>query len=90
MRTTNRNSDKLRLLYSEGDRVLYEYKPTLSKLLYFDFEKMRLSRRVRLMLEWLNSKHYMVYYLAINGELVGHCIVAPGGRRLKCSTGKDS
>jgi len=89
MTTTNIDSDKLKILYQKGDRALYEYRPTISKLLYFDFQKMRFSRRVRLMLEWLNPKHYLVYYLSINGELVGHCIVAPGGRRLKCSTNND-
>ena len=89
MTTTRIDKDKLKLLYQEDDRAFYEYRPTLSKCLYIDFQKMRLSRRMRLMLEWLNPRHYLVYYLAINEELVGYCIVAPGGRRLKCSTDKD-
>lgn len=31
----------------------------------------------------------MVYYLAVHEILVGHCIIAPGSRRLKRSTKQD-
>ena len=46
-------------------------------------------RRGRLTLEYLHKDHYKVYYLSVNQELVGHCLVAIGGRRLKCSTTSD-
>lgn len=89
MTTREIDSSKLRLLHSEGELAFYEYKPTLLRPLYFNFQKMWLSRRLRYLSEWLGKKHYLVYYLAIKGELVGHCIVAPGGRRLKSSTAND-
>lgn len=32
---------------------------------------------------------YMVYYLVVDGVIVEYNIIAPGGRRLSCSTSKD-
>ena len=68
---------------------LLEYDPTLFHLLYVDFEPMRLIRRVRLISEFIRRGRYKVYYLEVGGNLVGHCVVTPGGRRLKCSTNDD-
>ena len=31
----------------------------------------------------------MVYYLVVDGVIIGYNIIAPGGRRLKCSTPND-
>lgn len=50
---------------------------------------MSIIRRVRFVLEYLHKTHYRVYYLVVAGEAVGYCVVAPGGRRLKCSTEND-
>ncbi len=71
------------------DCILYEYTPTILKPLYVDFEPMGLVRRVRFFLEYLGKAHYRVFYLEKGGCLIGHCVVAPGGRRLKCSTPED-
>ena len=74
----------------EEDNIrLLEYNPSLLRLLYIDFEPMSFIRRMRLMFEYLHKEHYKVYYLEVDGQLIGHCVVTPGGRRLKCSTKKD-
>lgn len=79
----------LKQISQEGEYTLYEYSPSLLKLYYVDFEPMPLFRRGRLTIEYLHKGHYKVYYLSINGSLVGHCLVAPGGRRLRCSSDND-
>lgn len=72
----------------DGYRLL-EYTPTLLIPLHVDFEPMSMVRRIRFFLEYLGKGHYRVFYLEKNGELLGHCVVAPGGRRLKCSSTED-
>ena len=84
---TNRKG--LELLYKEGDKAFYSYTPTIFHPLYVHFEPMTLSRRVRLLLERLGKNSYKVFYLEVAGVLVGHCVAAPGGRRLGCSTERD-
>ncbi len=71
-----------------GTRLL-KYEPTFMKPLFMDFEPMRLVRRVRLLMELLRPGKYVVYYLEKQRQLVGYCVVTPGGRRLKCSTKND-
>ena len=80
---------RLTLLYRDGDMALYSYTPTICRPLYVHFEHMTLSRRVRLLLERLGRNSYVVLYLEVEGALVGHCVVAPGGRRLGRSTEND-
>ena len=79
----------LKLVVEKNNLRLLEYDPTLFHLLYVDFEPMRFIRRARLITELLRKVRYKVYYLEACGQLVGHCVVTPGGRRLKCSTGDD-
>lgn len=79
----------LNLLYQEGDKAFYSYTPTIFHPLYTHFEPMTISRRVRLLLEWLGKNSYKVFYLEVAGVLVGHCVAAPGGRRLGRSTERD-
>ena len=50
---------------------------------------MKMVRRVRFLLEYLQVGHYLVYYLADQDDVVGHCVVVPGGRRLRFTTIKD-
>lgn len=89
-RNTNEiDSEKLVLIYSEGDKLFYEYDPTPFSLLYCHFEKMTFPRRIRLLMEYFAKGKYKVFYLAVNGRLVGHCVVAYGNRRLKCSSEED-
>lgn len=68
---------------------LHEYVPSFFHLLYMDFEPMTLTRRIRLLIEYLGKKKYKVYYLKVKEHFVGHCLIAPGGRRLKCSSTND-
>lgn len=79
----------LTFIYREGSKSFYSYRPTVLHPLYYHFEPMTLSRRVRLLLERLGKGSYKVFYLAVDDELVGHCVVAPGGRRLERSTQQD-
>lgn len=76
-------------LYRDDGYRLLEYNPSLLKPLYKNFEPMGMVRRIRFLLEYLGRNHYRVFYLEKDGDLIGHCVVAPGGRRLKCSTSDD-
>ena len=80
---------RLEHLYQEGNIAFYSYKPTVFRPLYTHFEPMTISRRVRLLLERLGKNSYKVFYLEVDGALVGHCVVAPGGRRLGRSVEQD-
>lgn len=81
----------LKKVYEDEDKqvVLYEYKPTLFAPFYYNMEPMRFVRRIRLMDEYLRKGHFKVYYLAIDGVLVGYNVLAQGGRRLSFSTSSD-
>ncbi len=79
----------LRTVREKNNLRLLEYDPTLFRLLYVDFEPMRFIRRMRFISEYIRKERYKVYYLEAGGHLVGHCVVTPGGRRLKCSSKKD-
>lgn len=81
-------SERLKLVDKEGAFSLYEYKPTAIRPLLVSFERLRMIRRLRFLKEIL-SGGYRVYYLVESDMLVGHCVVAPGGRRLTISTKDD-
>lgn len=93
MKHTQTNIDEkvLKRVYEDKENqvVLYEYKPTLLAPFYCDMEPMRFVRRIRLLDEYLRKGHYKVYYLAIDGVLVGYNVLSPGGRRLSFSTSDD-
>lgn len=76
-------------IYEKQGFQLLEYNPSLFHPLYMDFEPMRFVRRMRFMTEYFRKGKYKVYYLKVDDKLVGHCVVTPGGRRLKCSTKND-
>ncbi|MBD5420929.1 MAG: GNAT family N-acetyltransferase [Bacteroides sp.] len=82
-------SKKLKLIVDNGDIQLFEYIPSVFKPLAIPFENLRLVRRCRFLYEYLHPGQYKVYYLAIRKELVGYCVVAPGGRRLWVSEKDD-
>lgn len=81
-------SERLQPVKTEGEFSLFEYRPTIISPLLVPFEPLRLIRRLRFWKEIL-SGGYRVYYLAESDILVGHCVVAPGGRRLTVSTKHD-
>ena len=83
------DNKKVRLISSNEQYAIYEYTPTIFKPLLVNLEKMSVTRRVRFLLEYLGKRHYKVYYLVVDGEAVGQLVIAPGGRRLKCSTERD-
>lgn len=88
-KTSGFGDNDMKYICGKDSFFILEYKPTLLKPLLVDFERMRFIRRIRYFLEFLGKEHYTVYYLAYQGELIGHCVVAPGGRRLKCSNIDD-
>ena len=81
-------SKRMRKILVDGDYTLWEYTPSLIKPLYDDIDPLSLIRRIRLMIEKIQGG-YKVFYLEVNGVLVGYNVFAPGGRRLKCSTKQD-
>lgn len=81
---------KLEQIESLGNGYsLYEYTPNFFRLLYINFEPMRFARRIRLLIEYMGKGSYKVYYLKADENFVGYCLIAPGGRRLKCSSDND-
>lgn len=80
---------RMTLIAEEGGAQLYEYLPSAFMLMAINFENPRLVRQIRFLLEYLHRGHYKVYYLAVDSEFVGYCVVTPGGRRLSVSTKKD-
>ena len=88
---TNIDEKVLKKVYEDpmGKVALYEYTPTLFAPLYCNFEPLKIARRLRLLGEYLREGRYKVYYLSVDGVLVGYNILAPGGRRLSFSTSRD-
>lgn len=73
----------------------YQYSPTLFRPYFMDYPKQdhppyesRVVHRVRMMMEYLRGG-YSVIYMVRNDHILGHLVVARGGRRLKVSTKKD-
>lgn len=82
-------SKRMRKILEENGYVLWEYTPTMFKPLFGNIDPPSFTRRMRFLLEYLSKGSYKVYYLEVNGDLVGYNVFAPGGRRLKCSTKND-
>lgn len=80
---------KLKIIAQDGDYSLHEYKPSLTYPLYLNEEKMSFPHRMRFVIDFLHKDSYRVYYLMKNNEILGYCVVSPGGRRLNCSTTND-
>ena len=73
----------------------YKYSPSLLKHYYMDYPienhpiyEKRIIHRVRMMLEYIRGG-YNVIYMAKDDEIIGHIVVARGGRRLEISTNND-
>lgn len=73
----------------------YNYSPSLIRPYYMDYPQenhphyeKHLAHKIRMVLEYIRGG-YSVYYMASDSEIVGHIVVASGGRRLKVSTKKD-
>ena len=73
----------------------YRYTPTLLQPYFMDYPKQeqppytrRVIHKVRMMLEYLRGG-YQVVYMIRDHNILGHIVVAPGGRRLKISTPED-
>jgi RimJ/RimL family protein N-acetyltransferase len=83
------NKDKLRFITSIEGLDYYKYIPTFGKWLYKNYEHMHFRRWIRFLLEFYGKGKYVVYYIAKDSAILGYCLVAPGGRRLKCSDQTD-
>ena len=73
----------------------YRYSPTLFRPYYTDYPKKdhppyerRAIHQIRMMTEYLRGG-YQVIYMVRGGEVLGHLVVARGGRRLAVSTPED-
>ncbi|MBR6095569.1 MAG: hypothetical protein IKP82_01305 [Oscillospiraceae bacterium] len=79
---------KLSLVTKSDRYTLYRYQPTLLHPLLMDMEPMTLKRRLRYFRNFLRPGKYLVYYLALDDELIGMCAVTPGGPGLKLKCGE--
>lgn len=73
----------------------YRYSPTLFQPYFVDYPAQeqppyasRPVHKIRMMLEYLRGG-YQVIYMARGNRILGHIVVARGGRRLKISTPED-
>lgn len=79
--------------YSDVD--FYRYTPSLFKPYYMDYPaedhpnyEGRLVHKIRMMMEYLRGG-YEVIYMVVDGKVVGHLVIANGGRRLAISEKED-
>ena len=86
-------ADDPRLQFIEKDPEtglqVYLYRPTLFRPVYTNMVPMRFIRRMRFLLEYLHKDRYSVYYAVLDGKFIGYNVIAPGGRRLTCTTAQD-
>ena len=75
--------------------AFYEYSPSFFCPYFMDYPKenhpnyeSRLIHKIRMMLEYIRGG-YRVFYMVYDDNIVGHIVVANGGRRLKISTKSD-
>ncbi len=73
----------------------YKYSPSLFKPYYMDYPiqnhpyyEHRIVHKIRMILEYIRGG-YNVFYMLYNNEVVGHLVVANGGRRLAISNKDD-
>ncbi len=81
--------DGFTLISARDGMKLYSYKPTIFHPLFKEFAPMLENRRLRFFRNYFRPGKYSVYYLEENEELVGMCVVTPGGKGLKLKSTKD-
>lgn len=86
---------RLRFAGKYDDIDFYEYSPSLFQAYFTDYPKEdhphyenRLVHKIRMMTEYLRGG-YKVFYMVSDGTVLGHMVVAKGGRRLKISKKDD-
>ena len=84
-----KRNDRLTLLSERDGMKLYSYKPTIMHPLLKEFAPMLKNRRLRFLRNYFRPGKYTVYYLEDREELVGMCVVTPGGPGLKLKCAKD-
>ncbi len=80
---------RLKFIKSIDGYDFYFFYPSLAKWYYKNYDKLHVSRWIRLFIEYISKESYFVVYIAKKDEILGYCLVAPGGRRIKCSAHKD-
>lgn len=81
--------DGLTLVSERDGMKLYTYKPTIFHPLLKEFAPMLENRRLRFLRNYFRPGRYIVYYMESNEELVGMCVVTPGGPGLKLKSTKN-
>lgn len=78
-----------------GKLDFYRYKPSLTRPYFSDYPKAahppyekRWVHKIRMMTEYLRGG-YDVFYIVRDNDVLGHIVVAPGGRRVKLSKKDD-
>lgn len=84
-----KKTDGLTLISARDGMKLYFYKPTIFHPLLKEFAPMLKNRRLRFLRNYFRPGKYSVYYLEVNEELVGMCVVTPGGPGLKLKCTKE-
>ena len=84
-----KRKDGLTLLAERDGLKLYSYKPTVLRPMLKEFAPMLKNRRLRLLRNYFRPGKYTVYYLGTGEDLIGMCVVTPGGPGLKLKCNRD-
>ena len=92
MDTAVLDKEKRLQLVGEDEKTglkVYLFRPTLFRALYKDLYPSWFARRIRFAYEYLHKGHYSVYYAALGNTIIADSVIAPGGRRLTCTSPSD-
>lgn len=82
-------SKSLQLVFEGEIEKLWLYKPSVLRPFDDRFEPMSFGRRLRYLYEFCQKGRFQVYYYEYLGEIIGRCVVTPGGRRIPGTTTSD-
>ena len=80
---------RLKLVYQDKELELYQFEPIFFRLFNYNLQSHSLVTKIRYMIDYLHKGRYVIYYLFFNENLIGECVITPGGRRLKYASKKD-
>lgn len=80
---------EMKLVYQDKKIKLYQFEPKLFRLYNFNLQNHSVITRIRYLIDYLQKGRYVIYYMFFHDNVIGECVITPGGRRLRCSTKND-
>jgi RimJ/RimL family protein N-acetyltransferase len=79
----------LQTVYLDEEFKLYEYKPRILCLKKYKLQKISALTWLRYVLDFLRKGSYFIYYLEYKNQIIGECMIKPGGGRFTFSRETD-